>query len=60
VQGVPIRVELGPRDVEGRKFVSVCRDTGEKKNGSVGEAVDIIKQELEDMHARMLKRWGWS
>ena len=59
-QGVPIRVELGPRDVEGRKFVSVCRDTGEKKEGSMDGAVDIVKEELADIQRRMLKKWGWS
>lgn len=29
-QGVPIRVEIGPKDVEKRQFVAVRRDTGAK------------------------------
>src|SRR3989344_1582835 len=33
LKGVPIRIELGPRDLEQKQAVAVRRDTGEKKIG---------------------------
>jgi prolyl-tRNA synthetase len=27
MKGAPIRIELGPRDLEAGKFILVCRDT---------------------------------
>ena len=32
VQGVPLRIEVGPRDVKAEQVVTVRRDTGEKVN----------------------------
>ena len=29
-QGVPLRIELGPRDIDNQQMVVVRRDTGEK------------------------------
>ena len=52
-----MRVEVGPRDVEKREFVSVTRDTGEKQTHSwegVGSKITAI---LEEMHKRMLARY---
>ena len=31
MQGIPLRIEVGPRDIEKKQFIAVRRDTGEKK-----------------------------
>lgn len=53
LQGVPIRIELGPRDVANGKIVAVRRDTGEKSTYSVSTAADDIKKLLDDIHNSM-------
>lgn len=55
-QGVPLRVELGPRDVELKQFVSVTRDVWGRETHPLEEAPNRIKKILEDMHCRMLDR----
>ena len=53
---MPIRVELGPRDMEKEEFVSVTRDTGKKETHTLKGAVATIKSILDTMHHRMLDR----
>lgn len=47
LQGVPIRVELGPRDIKQNQLVAVRRDTAEKltlKNQNIGQQLkDLLK-----------------
>jgi len=54
LKGVPIRLEVGPRDVENRQAVLVIRDTGEKRAVPVNRLADEVSQELERMHVRLL------
>ena len=54
-----MRVEIGPRDVEKKEFVSVTRDTGKKDSHGRAGAGPTLKAMLEDMHQRMLARWVW-
>ena len=42
-QGVPIRIELGPRDVQKGEFVAVRRDTGEKATLALSDATNICE-----------------
>ena len=49
-QGVPIRVELGPRDVSNGQVVMVRRDTGEKLVFKAGEAASKAAEVLESIH----------
>lgn len=56
LQGVPVRVELGPRDVEKREFVCVTRDIGKKETFPWEGVGPRIKAILKDMHQRMLDR----
>jgi prolyl-tRNA synthetase len=42
LKGVPIRIEIGPRDVEQNKFVLVRRDTSEKIMAPMDEALQHI------------------
>ncbi len=40
-KGVPVRIELGPRDIEAGTMVLVRRDTGEKTNIALGDAEKV-------------------
>ena len=42
-KGVPIRVEIGPRDVSKGEFIAVSRDNGERQTIPRSEAVSEIK-----------------
>ncbi|NOZ80090.1 MAG: proline--tRNA ligase [DPANN group archaeon] len=53
LKGIPVRIELGPRDIEKRSCVLVRRDTGEKKdvswktlNESFSTLLDAIQRSL--------------
>jgi len=60
VKGIPIRVEVGPRDLENNMVTLVRRDTLEKISVSVSDAANEIKKMLpliqKDMYDRALKR----
>ncbi len=47
LKGVPLRVEIGPKDVEKKEIVIVRRDNSEKKSIPQKESLDLIKRELE-------------
>jgi len=49
LKGVPLRVEIGPKDLEKKKVVLVRRDTGEKKSITQEKAIEIIKKELQSV-----------
>lgn len=48
MKGVPIRVEIGPKDIEKQQIVAVRRDTGEKvdikRSNAVGQLKSLLKQ----------------
>jgi len=53
IKGIPIRIEVGPRDLAEGKVTIVRRDTGEKRDAPLGEVVhrvtnlvDLIQDEL--------------
>ena len=48
LKGVPLRVEIGPRDLEKKQIVIVRRDTGDKKTISEESAIKQLKDELEN------------
>jgi prolyl-tRNA synthetase len=57
MQGVPIRIELGPKDMKQKQVVAVRRDTGEKFTLQRDTAVNNILQLLETIHCNMLDKW---
>jgi len=57
--GVPVRVEIGPRDVEKGQVTLVRRDTLERTEVPVAEAVGAVRALLEDI-TRALKERAWS
>ncbi|XP_041907504.1 bifunctional glutamate/proline--tRNA ligase isoform X3 [Corvus kubaryi] len=56
LKGVPVRVEVGPRDMKSQQFVAVRRDTGQKLTLSEHEAEEKLKQILEEIHANLYSR----
>lgn len=53
LKGVPIRIELGPKDLKSQQFVAVRRDTAEKLTITRGNAVKEIPKLLESIHQNM-------
>lgn len=72
LKGVPIRIELGPKDLKAKQFVAVRRDTGEKITiarenalSRVSELLDIIQNAMlakatADLksHLKVSKSWN--
>ena len=50
MKGVPIRMEIGPRDIENNQAVLARRDTGEKSTVKTHEVADKVSQLLNDIH----------
>ena len=57
--GVPVRIEIGPRDVEAGKVVLVRRDTGEKipitKEEAPAKVLELLSEIQDDLFARALE-----
>lgn len=56
LRGVPIRVEIGPRDVENRKVILVRRDTAEKVQVGRENVVESVKALLDDIADNLLEK----
>lgn len=56
MKGVPVRVELGPRDIEANQAVVARRDTGEKIIVSLDNIEEIVQQLLETIQAELLEK----
>ena len=55
VRGVPIRVEIGPRDCDNNQVIAVRRDTGEKATLSMDGLEEQIRNLLSSMQQGMLE-----
>lgn len=49
MKGVPVRVEIGPRDIENNQCVLVTRHNGEKEIVSLDELEQKVKEKLEEV-----------
>ncbi len=56
MRGVPVRVELGPRDIENDQAVLARRDTGEKITVSLDNIAEEVSRLLEAIQHDMLER----
>lgn len=56
MRGVPLRIELGPRDIEANSCVIVRRDTGEKRTVSLGNITAEVKSDLNALAANLFER----
>ncbi len=55
LKGIPIRLEIGPRDIENGECILVRRDTAEKVTVKLENLNQEIKNMLEDIHNNMFK-----
>ena len=53
MRGVPVRIEIGPRDIEANKCIVVRRDTLEKIEVSLDELSEKLSDILEKIHENM-------
>ncbi len=56
MRGIPVRIELGPKDIEAGHAVVVRRDTREKAIVTFGELTGKIQEILDTMQKEMLER----
>jgi len=56
MKGVPVRIEIGPRDIEKNQVMAARRDTLEKSVISMDNIEKSIKDLLEEIHHNMFQR----
>ncbi len=55
-KGVPLRIEIGPRDVASKSVIVARRDTKEKQTIEVSKLKDYVSEQLEDMQSSLLAK----
>ena len=53
MKGVPLRVEIGPKDMEKEQCVVARRDTGEKVTVPLAELEETVRKLLDEVHDNM-------
>jgi len=56
MRGVPLRVEIGPRDVNKGQVILVRRDTGKKEPAPLVSLVEVVPRMLEDIQHSLFAR----
>ncbi len=56
MRGIPVRIELGPKDIEANQCVVVRRDTREKIVVSLDEVAEKLAEILDTMQKEMFER----
>ena len=56
MKGVPLRLEMGPRDIENNQCVAVRRDTGEKIILSLEDLTAQVQILLDSIHETLYQR----
>jgi len=56
LKGIPLRIEVGPKDIAKKQVVVVRRDTGKKEFVKEAKLVSRAKEILEEMHSDMFKK----
>jgi prolyl-tRNA synthetase len=56
LKGVPIRVEIGPKDVKNKQVVLVRRDTNKKEIVKVDNIISKLKEMIDDIHKSMFNK----
>ncbi len=56
MRGVPLRLEIGPRDIAADSCVLVRRDTGEKLSAALGDIEQSIQTQLDALAANIYER----
>ena len=56
MKGVPLRVEIGPRDIESNQFVIVTRHNREKSFASIDELESVVQDKLTAVRDGMYEK----
>lgn len=56
MKGVPIRLEIGPKDIEKNQAVIARRDTGEKITASLDNIEEVVLKLLDNIQNNLLKK----
>lgn len=56
MRGIPVRIEIGPKDIEANQAILVRRDMGEKITVSLNELESKVKEILENIQKEMLEK----
>lgn len=56
MKGVPLRLEIGPKDIENNQCVLARRDTGEKITVALNEVEQVVSNILETIQKDMLEK----
>ena len=56
MRGIPLRIEVGPRDLENNEAVVVRRDTGEKQTVSLDELEELAETAEAEAVARVVQK----
>ena len=56
LKGTPLRIEIGPRDVEKGQVILVRRDTGDKMTVKGEELLEKIRKVLVDIQGNLMRR----
>jgi len=56
LKGIPVRIEIGPRDIEKKEVVVARRDNGEKKSIKIAGLVKEIPKILGDIQKSLFKK----
>jgi prolyl-tRNA synthetase len=56
LRGVPLRIELGPRDLENNVVIAVRRDTGERLTVNRSEVTSEVQKLMEELANTLLKQ----
>ncbi len=56
MKGVPIRIEIGPRDIEGGQCVLVRRDNREKTFTPLADVTRVVGEKLEELTAALFRK----
>ncbi len=56
MRGIPVRIEIGPRDIEANKALLARRDTGEKIEINLDELETKVAELLDKIQVEMLER----
>jgi prolyl-tRNA synthetase len=56
MKGIPLRLEIGPKDIENGQAVLARRDTGEKVQVQLHQLEEKVQELLEDIQLNLLKK----
>lgn len=56
LKGIPIRIEIGPKDLEKEQVIMARRDSGEKINVKIKDVAKKVKPILDDMQDKLFKK----